>query len=322
MTIQPIYIDIFLIIFFGGYIFFGIRQGFVRGFLEFSGFLVSLFGALKFYVIAGSFLVARFPVSKSFSKILSFVLLYFLIELLYFIFVNFVYNLIPEKIRVSKTNHFLGGVSGLLKSMIAVAISLTLLIALPLTPKLKTPILNSKIGGALIKKTTALELAFKDAFGGVIEEAIGFFTIKPLSEETVPLDFKAQELTINEASELKMLELVNIERQKAGLKSLTMDLKVREVARAHSRDMFVRQYFAHNNPDGLSPFDRLGKADIYYISAGENLALAPSVELAHQGLMNSPGHRANILSADFGKVGIGVIDGGVYGKMFTQNFRD
>ncbi|KKR88441.1 MAG: SCP-like protein extracellular [Candidatus Gottesmanbacteria bacterium GW2011_GWA2_41_12] len=63
-------------------------------------------------------------------------------------------------------------------------------------------------------------------------------------------------------------------------------------------------------------------AGIFYTEAGENLAFAPNVNIAHAGLMNSPGHRANILSPDFGKVGIGVIDGGIYGEMFVQKFTD
>ena len=64
------------------------------------------------------------------------------------------------------------------------------------------------------------------------------------------------------------------------------------------------------------------KAGINYQYAGENLALAPSTSLAMQGLMNSPGHRANILSPNFHKVGIGVIDGGIYGEMYTQDFTN
>jgi uncharacterized protein YkwD len=55
---------------------------------------------------------------------------------------------------------------------------------------------------------------------------------------------------------------------------------------------------------------------------GENLAYAPNLELAHTGLMNSEGHRANILSPDFNKVGIGIEDGGVYGLMVTQVFSN
>jgi uncharacterized protein YkwD len=76
------------------------------------------------------------------------------------------------------------------------------------------------------------------------------------------------------------------------------------------------------NPDGKDPFARMEDAGIKFLVAGENLALAPNVDLAHEGLMNSPGHRANILTAEFGKVGIGCIDGGQYGKMFSQEFTD
>jgi uncharacterized protein YkwD len=59
---------------------------------------------------------------------------------------------------------------------------------------------------------------------------------------------------------------------------------------------------------------------VHYRYAGENLAGAPTVERAHTGLMNSQGHRANILNPNYTRIGVGVIDGGRYGKMFTQHF--
>jgi uncharacterized protein YkwD len=101
-----------------------------------------------------------------------------------------------------------------------------------------------------------------------------------------------------------------------------MDEKLTRVAEAHSRDMFARGYFAHNTPEGTDPFKRMSEGGVKYIVAGENLALAPDVLAAHTGLMNSPGHRANILAPEFGKVGIGVIDGGKYGMMFSQEFTN
>ena len=64
------------------------------------------------------------------------------------------------------------------------------------------------------------------------------------------------------------------------------------------------------------------KAGIKFGAAGENIAYASTLELAHNGLMRSPGHRANILSDDFKRIGIGVMDGGIYGKMFGQDFLD
>ena len=94
------------------------------------------------------------------------------------------------------------------------------------------------------------------------------------------------------------------------------------MARAHADDMFKRGYFAHDTPEGVDPFQRMQNAGIVFGLAGENLALAPTLEIAHTGLMNSPGHRANILRDGFRKIGIGVLDGGVYGKMFVQEFTD
>ena len=67
---------------------------------------------------------------------------------------------------------------------------------------------------------------------------------------------------------------------------------------------------------------RLLDADVDFILAGENLAFAPSLDLAHDGLMQSQGHRENILAEEFSRIGIGVIDGGSYGKMFVQVFAD
>jgi uncharacterized protein YkwD len=86
--------------------------------------------------------------------------------------------------------------------------------------------------------------------------------------------------------------------------------------------MFARGYFSHISPEGKSPFDRMKAGGVSFGSAGENLALAPTLELAHQGLMNSPGHRANILSPKYKTVGIGIINGGPYGLMVTQDFSD
>ena len=86
--------------------------------------------------------------------------------------------------------------------------------------------------------------------------------------------------------------------------------------------MFARVYFAQVTPKGGDLFDRMREASISFLTAGENLALAPTKQIAHTGLMRSPGHRANILQRDFGRVGIGIMDGGIHGLMVTQDFRN
>lgn len=122
--------------------------------------------------------------------------------------------------------------------------------------------------------------------------------------------------------EQQMLQLVNAERKKKGLKSLVADEQLKKVARAHSSDMLKRGYFSHITPEGKDPFYRMKKAGITYKNAGENLAYASTLAKAHKGLMNSPSHRAAILNKSFGRIGIGIVDGGKSGLMISQEFKD
>jgi uncharacterized protein YkwD len=119
-----------------------------------------------------------------------------------------------------------------------------------------------------------------------------------------------------------MLELVNAERKKYGLKVLVADEKMRGVALVHCTDMFTRGYFSHDTPEGVDPFMRMKKYGISFFHAGENLAHSPDLISAHKGLMESPGHRANILNPKFGRVGISILDGGANGLMLVQEFKD
>ncbi|HEY3368866.1 MAG TPA: CAP domain-containing protein [Symbiobacteriaceae bacterium] len=122
------------------------------------------------------------------------------------------------------------------------------------------------------------------------------------------------------ADEQQMLTSVNGERAKAGLAPLQADPALTKVARLKSQDMAANHYFSHQSPTYGSPFDMMKKFGITYRTAGENIAGNPSVAGAHTSLMNSPGHRANILNAKYTKVGIGIVKGGQYGMMFTQEF--
>ena len=141
---------------------------------------------------------------------------------------------------------------------------------------------------------------------------------KPPAPEPAP-PAPSDDLKIS-AEELRMWELVNAERTSRGLRALEIHKGLVELARLKSQDMITNNYFSHHSPTYGSPFDMMGRAGIRYRLAGENLAGSSTVERAHTALMNSPGHRANILNPNFTHIGIGIIDGGAYGKMFTQMF--
>jgi uncharacterized protein YkwD len=147
-------------------------------------------------------------------------------------------------------------------------------------------------------------------------------TIFPNGKEIIALSFKVEKPLPRKELETEMLDMINAQRIKVGLPVLYFDEELAEVGRKHSMDMFRRGYFSHYNPEGKSPFDRIRKEGIQFSIAGENLALAQNLSLAHYGLMESPIHRANIEHKSFGSVGIGILDGGYNGLMITQLFKN
>lgn len=117
-------------------------------------------------------------------------------------------------------------------------------------------------------------------------------------------------------------DAVNEIRVREGLIPLRRDPAVDRVARAHSRDMVARRYFAHETPEGLTPPDRLARGGVDGISlAGENVGLTsrgdPNREIV-TGWLASPVHRQNLLAPVFNHTGIGIAraaDGTLY---YTQ----
>ncbi len=122
------------------------------------------------------------------------------------------------------------------------------------------------------------------------------------------------------ADEQKMIDLINSERMKNGLAALTVDMGAMKVARAKAEDLSKNQYFSHQSPTYGSPFDMLKSFNVTYKAAGENIAGNSTVEAAHTALMNSSGHRANILGQNYTAVGIGIYSDSRYGKVFAQIF--
>jgi len=124
--------------------------------------------------------------------------------------------------------------------------------------------------------------------------------------------------------EWRMLKLLNKDRKRHGLKPVRMQDDLRDVARKHSSDMAKKDYFDHVNLKSQSPSDRLKGARVSDVISGENLAKVGGygnpTQFAEKGLMNSPGHRANILNGLYNAVGIGVVRNPRKVYFFTQNF--
>ncbi|MBP6882567.1 MAG: CvpA family protein [Candidatus Levybacteria bacterium] len=311
------------------YLYEGYALGFVLALIDFLSFVLSFVAGLLLFGVVGSFIASQFSLAQGFANAIGFFLVALIGEIVFTLLLRRVTRLTPfvsrrqtlQKVS-TKANHFLGIIPGFLSGYILLSFLLTLVIALPTSAYLKESVTSSHLGSILVSHTTSIQQSIHGVFGGALEETLNVMTIKPESSETVKLHFSVANPTIDSEAEDAMLVLVNKERREVGLSELTMDESLRELARTYSKMMFQRGFFSHYTPEGKSPFDRMDEAQIIYQNAGENLALAPSVQLSHQGLMNSPGHKANILSEDYNKVGIGVMDGGIYGKMFSQEFTN
>ncbi len=119
----------------------------------------------------------------------------------------------------------------------------------------------------------------------------------------------------------QVLQLVNKERAKEGLAALTTNNTLQSAANERAKETV--QSFSHTRPNGTTAFTVLKEFGISYKAAGENIAYGQKTpQEVVTGWMNSPGHRANIMNANFGKVGIGVYkasNGTIY---WTQLFTN
>lgn len=229
---------------------------------------------------------------------------------------------LPQQAHRHIGNRLLGIIPGTMKGLVVATVTAALLLIVPLPDELKTPARASTVANQFAGYTSHFREALAPIFDEALAQTLHTITVQPESDESVALSCTVTDAPPDPSLEAQMLELVNQERAEAGRAPLAADPALTEVARQHSADMFARGYFSHITPEGRSPFDRIRAAGISYSAAGENLALAPTLSLAHTGLMNSPGHRANILQTSFGRVGIGILDGGACGLMVTQKFRD
>jgi uncharacterized protein YkwD len=118
-----------------------------------------------------------------------------------------------------------------------------------------------------------------------------------------------------------VLTLVNAARQSNGLGQLSLDPLLNNAALAHSIDQASRNTMSHEGADGSDPGTRVTRAGYRWSTVGENVAYGYSTPSAvHEGWMNSPGHRANILNGDFVHMGLATATGSNGYLYWTQVF--
>ena len=206
-------------------------------------------------------------------------------------------------------------------------IILTLGVVLPMPPAVADALQGSVVSRTLTDPNGTPQQVFNGLAGDRIVEAltnlqsvVGQRRVVLENADTLEIPAAAPgKLAIRAPEAAAVFELLNRSRVDAGLDPLAWSSASADVGVEHAMEMYLEGYFSHLSPFTGTIGDRLGDAGITYRFAGENLALAASADEVHVGLMGSPGHRANIESPDYNRVGIGVVSGPL-GLMTVQVF--
>lgn len=300
----------------------GWRRGFVRSTLELVTLVASVLLAFLAYPRLAAFVQAQWPALGVWAAPLGFLACFVALLIVIGALTGSLGRAMPQRAHAHGFNRFLGLAPGAVNGLVHATVVALLLLTVPLFDGLSRLARDGTLAGRLAVPAQWLEARLAPIFDPAVQRTLQAITVPPESRASIPLRFQVANPRPRPDLEARMLDMVNAERAERGLSPLKADLQLAEVARGHSRDMLGRGYFSHVSPEGGSLAQRMRKSDARYLVAGENLAFAPTLEVAHQGLMDSPGHRANILRPQFGRLGVGVLDGGRYGLMVTQNFRN
>lgn len=145
-----------------------------------------------------------------------------------------------------------------------------------------------------------------------VAQEIAEATKKPEASAPPPLRVK-KTVSASILTRAGIVSQTNLQRKADGRVAFSENAKLHQAASLKVADMFSRQYFAHVSPTGEGASDLVERSGYKYIAVGENLALgnfSDDKDLV-EAWMNSPGHRANILDADFTEIGVAA-ERGIY----------
>lgn len=297
----------------------GYKRGFINSVFDLFKWTGALLLATLFYAGTANLLAQIFLIEQEWQKPLAFIIL-FTAALLFFTFLFiFLKKNISSTTQYSFANKITGLIPGFL-SGVAIAVVLAKIFTVSVWFDEDAKRNKSALLSSLNNSTTWLDDRMEQVFTtpAISPQISGAAEIVYTESE----EFKSATFNARPDLEEQLLHMVNAERKTIGLKLLVADGKLQLAAHSHAADMFTKGYFSHITPEGVNPFERMKKLGVKYTSAGENLAHSDNLEAAHTGLMNSPGHRANILNKQFGKIGISILDAGVKGLMVVQEFSN
>lgn len=280
----------------------GWRRGLILSFTGFVGFIVATFVAVFGYRLLSYPLREGLKLSNGVSNVTAAIIIFLAVSIGF----RQVGRIITRVLQLTKWRRLnevggaalAGGWALSFVTMVLLAISV-----IPAPVAIASNVERSAIAKGIVREapTFSRTLARTD-LRKLLNSLLGS------QEERVSL-VATTDFTPEPHDERLLLYLVNEERRARNLPALRSDAALARAARAHATDMYRRGYFAHVTPEGRTPGARLRRANISFAITGENIALAPTLVIAHNELMASAKHRAHILGRGFTRVGIAVLYG-------------
>ncbi len=306
----------------------GWSRGFAREAMDLVGVVAGLLLAFRLGAPLGDELVARFGIAPEAGRIVAAVVIFLLVGAAAAVGAHFLSKALTLP-GLSLGNRVLGVGIALASGVFLLLLLVSLARVASLPDQVEGVIDDSRVVGAVAAPESVTSRWFHALAGDRVVEAVTNLE-REVGERRVVLEegerasipaAEPSELTASFQESRDVYDLVNRARLDAGRDPLAWSPSLAKVARAHAGEMYRRGYFSHRSPVTGSPLDRVLDAGIVIGRVGENLALAATPVAAHQGLMESDGHRRNLLATSWTTVGVGVVDGPL-GLMVVEVFSD
>ena len=261
------------------------------------GVIVSMFYFQKILDIANSFGLKE----DIYTPSLIFILTVTVVWALVFTFLTLLVN-VGHITKSYKSKYFSFIISGFFTVICGIVICLTI------TPFIQNTQILNDIENCLLCKIVRNTTANISSLDGNLSKISPDIYMPENEQNAIRLTDDFTNATFNLDKSNQALELVNLQRTKQSQPALIWDSKLKDLAYNYGQEISKTKYFSHTSVDGKTGIDRAQELDLDYDYLGENLAIAPTLEQAHDALVDSESHHKNIISPIFTKAGIAVFD--------------
>lgn len=320
-------IDFALGLVFAGVALRGWLRGFVRAVIDLAGLVGGIYLGVRYSEQAGAFFASWTGLGAGASRVIGGMAILFGVGLVAAVVSSALHRVVRLP-GLNLANRIGGSALSFGWAWLFATIVISVSVLMPLPDEWDAALEESSLVASLTDERQPVHVAIRALTSDdTLQSALNFDELIGLGR-TVLDPGEVYELAPTDVSELgedavaarEMLDLVNAERIGAGLGSLDWHERLSEVAQEYAVRMATEGFFGHTAPKGDSVGDRVESAGIPYRVVGENLAVAVTMEMAHEGLMESDGHRANILGAEFTAMGVGLVET-PYGVVIVQLFH-